>query len=449
MVRPRVVCGGDGGGAGKGRSGCWQVAVTVGTLALGAALASACMGKKDERETSKGGGAPGTSTAARGAFAPGPPGHPLRCTIVGTEQDDVLVGTAGDDVVCGLGGADSITGGPGNDVLSGGAGSDTVVYATAARGVRVRLDYGASGDGRDVLFGLENAVGSPHDDVLVGTSELNGLRGGPGADRLVGKDRHPYDLLDGGRGLNLCVADPADRRRNCRHPRVFSHKRGVPILVYHVIGDPKARTPFKDLWISPRVLSRQMRYLDRHGYQVVGLQEVYDYWHGGPLPAKPVVVSFDDGFANHYTQARRILAAHRWAGTLNLALSHFQRRGWGLSERMVRRLIRDDWELDCHSRTHAHLPGLSAAWLAREVAGPRRFLRRMFGVPVNFFAYPSGAFDAAAVAAVRRAGYQGATTTRSGLARPGEPYTLDRIVILRSDGVMGLAKKLRAAVRPM
>jgi peptidoglycan/xylan/chitin deacetylase (PgdA/CDA1 family) len=451
MVRPRVVCGGDGGGAGKGRSGCWRVAVvaTVGTLAPGAVLGSACMGEKGERETSKGGGAPRTSTDARGVFVPRPPGRPLRCTIVGTEQDDVLVGTAGNDVICGLDGADSITGGPGNDVLSGGPGSDTVAYASAAHGVRVRLDYGATGDGKDVLFGVENAVGSPHDDVLVGTSEPNGLRGGRGADRLVGKDHRPYDLLDGGRGLNLCVADPADRRRNCRHPRVRSHKRGVPILVYHVIGDPKGQTPFKDLWVSPRVLARQMRYLDRHGYEVVGLQEVYDYWHGGPLPTRPIVVSFDDGFANHYTRARRILAAHRWAGTLNLALSHFRKPGWGLSERMVRGLIRDDWELDCHSRTHADLPGLSAAGLAREVAGSRRFLRRMFGVPVNFFAYPSGAFDAAVVAAVRRAGYQGATTTKYGLARPSERYALDRIVILRSDGVMGLAKKLRAAVRPL
>jgi len=88
-----------------------------------------------------------------------------------------------------------------------------------------------------------------------------------------------------------------------------------------------------------------------------------------------------------------------------------------------------------------------AAELAREVVGPRRLLRRMFGVPVNFFAYPSGAFDAAVVAAVRRAGYQGATTTEYGLALPGEPYTLDRIAILRSDGVTGLAKKLRTAVR--
>jgi peptidoglycan/xylan/chitin deacetylase (PgdA/CDA1 family) len=447
MARSRVVRGGDRGGA-EGRCGRRRVAValTVGIFALGAVavVGSACTREERGRETSKGRAASRTSTA-RSVFVPSPLGQPLRCSIVGTEQDDVLVGTAGDDVVCGLGGADTITGGAGNDVLVGGPGSDTVAYATAAQGVRVRLDRGATGDGRDVLSGVENAVGSPYDDILAGTSEPNNLRGGRGADRLVGRDHHPYDFLDGGNGLNLCVADPADRRRNCWHPRVLSHRRGVPILMYHVIDNPDPGTPFKDLWVSPRTLARQMRYLERYGYEVVSLQEVYDYWHGAPLPAKPVVVSFDDGFANQYTRARPILAAHTWAGTLNLALSHFRQRGWGLSKRMVRGLIRDGWEVDCHSRTHAYLPGLSSAGLASEVAGPRRLLRRMFGVPVNFFSYPSGAFDAAVVAAVRRAGYQGATTTEYGVALPGDPYTLNRIAILRSDGVTGLAKKLRAA----
>lgn len=60
--------------------------------------------------------------------------------------------------------------------------------------------------------------------------------------------------------------------------------------------------------------------------------------------------------------------------------------------------------------------------------------------------YPSGAFDSTVIAAVRRAGFEGATTTEDGLARPAEPFTLDRIGILRSDGVAGLAAKLGAAI---
>jgi hypothetical protein len=65
-------------------------------------------------------------------------------------------------------------------------------------------------------------------------------------------------------------------------------------------------------------------------------------------------------------------------------------------------------------------------------------------VPVDFFCYPAGRYDAAVIAAVRRAGYVGATTTRYGLAKPGELYTLKRIRIDGSDGLAGFAAKLTA-----
>jgi peptidoglycan/xylan/chitin deacetylase (PgdA/CDA1 family) len=214
--------------------------------------------------------------------------------------------------------------------------------------------------------------------------------------------------------------------------------------MYHVVGNPRGRAPYTQLYVSAKVFTDQMRYLDRHGYEVVRLQDVYDYWHGARLPRKPIVVSFDDGFATDATIALRILDAHGWAGTLNLALSHYG-PSWGLQRTTVTALIRAGWEIDSHTRTHADLRGLGAARLESEIAGSRRFLRGKFHVPVNFFAYPSGAYDSAAVAAVRKSGYLGATTTEYGLARPDELYTLDRIRVERSDGVSGLVAKLRGA----
>jgi hypothetical protein len=70
-------------------------------------------------------------------------------------------------------------------------------------------------------------------------------------------------------------------------------------------------------------------------------------------------------------------------------------------------------------------------------------LRQLFHAPVDFFCYPSGRYDARVVAAVRRAGYLGATTTNYGLARPGDIYTLGRIRINGSDGITGFARKLQ------
>jgi hypothetical protein len=65
-------------------------------------------------------------------------------------------------------------------------------------------------------------------------------------------------------------------------------------------------------------------------------------------------------------------------------------------------------------------------------------------VPVNFFCYPAGRYDAQVVAEVRRAGFLGATTTTYGLAKPPGFYTLDRIRINRADGLSGFVQKLTA-----
>jgi peptidoglycan/xylan/chitin deacetylase (PgdA/CDA1 family) len=94
---------------------------------------------------------------------------------------------------------------------------------------------------------------------------------------------------------------------------------------------------------------------------------------------------------------------------------------------MVRRMIRNGWEVDSHTLTHPDLVTVSSAQLWQEVHTSRVVLQRLFHVPVDFFCYPAGAFDAAVIAAVRRAGYLGATTELPGPAVRSEPDTLHRI----------------------
>jgi peptidoglycan/xylan/chitin deacetylase (PgdA/CDA1 family) len=111
---------------------------------------------------------------------------------------------------------------------------------------------------------------------------------------------------------------------------------------------------------------------------------------------------------------------------------------------MVRELIAAGWRIDAHSLTHPDLSGLSGETLRREVAGSRAQIQERFGVPVNFFCYPAGRYDAEVIAAVEAAGYLGATTTEPGLGDLSEPFTLARVRIDGGDGAEGLAVKLGA-----
>jgi peptidoglycan/xylan/chitin deacetylase (PgdA/CDA1 family) len=242
------------------------------------------------------------------------------------------------------------------------------------------------------------------------------------------------------------VPEPERGRARLRRTaaRPVTRTTPVPILMYHVIGRAPNDAPYPKLYVTRRRFAEHIEHLARRRYNVVTLQQVWDHWHGGPrLPSKPVVVSFDDGSRGWYTHAYPILRRHGWVGTMNLALSHLN--GVDLRVRWVQKLIAAGWELDAHTFTHRDLTLLGDRDLRREVGGSRARLRRVFGVPVNFFCYPSGSYDARVIAAVRKAGYLGATTTLEGLAVPGTPFTLRRIRIDGSDRAAALGLKLAGA----
>jgi peptidoglycan/xylan/chitin deacetylase (PgdA/CDA1 family) len=217
------------------------------------------------------------------------------------------------------------------------------------------------------------------------------------------------------------------------------HTGPVPILEYHVVGAAPEGAPYPELFVGRDDFRRQMEWLAAHGFEAVTLDLVQDAWYrGGTLPRKPVVVSFDDGYRPQFTFALPTLREHGWAGVLNL-----KAEGSDLYRSNVEAMIAAGWELASHTIDHSDLTMLDAAGLRRELAGSRRILREEYGVPVRNFCYPAGQFDAEVIAAVEAAGYEGATTEIPAYARREQPYRLARYEILGSDGVAGLAARLR------
>jgi peptidoglycan/xylan/chitin deacetylase (PgdA/CDA1 family) len=216
------------------------------------------------------------------------------------------------------------------------------------------------------------------------------------------------------------------------------HAGPVPILEYHVLGAAPADAPYPELYVTRPDFHQQMDWLEQHGYEAVTLEQVERAWyHGGTLPAKPVVISFDDGYRPQFTYALPELRKHGWPGVLNL-----KAEGSDLYESNVRAMIAAGWELAAHTIDHSDLTTLDATALKRETAGARAILRRDYGVPVKDFCYPAGQFDPTVIASVEAAGYATATTEIAGEAERDTPYELARFEILGSSGVTGLAEDL-------
>jgi uncharacterized protein (TIRG00374 family) len=193
--------------------------------------------------------------------------------------------------------------------------------------------------------------------------------------------------------------------------------------MYHVIASPPPGAPFPGLYVMPSEFAAQMQALKSAGWHAVTLDQVQAYWQRGvPLGAgKPIVVSFDNGYQSQYTQALPVLRRLGWVGDENVQLTGLPPSQGGLSQAQVHGLVAAGWELDTQGFSHADLITLNAQQLNYQVAVARSTVRQRYHVPVNWFCYPSGHYDATVIAAVREAGYTGSTTGCTGCACSAAP----------------------------
>lgn len=209
----------------------------------------------------------------------------------------------------------------------------------------------------------------------------------------------------------------------------------VPILVYHALGPPPPGAPFPGLYVSYGNFKAEMAWLHAHGYQAVTLDEVMKAWyHGGTLPAKPIVITFDNGYPEQVRFAPRVMARYGWPGVLNEITENH------LPPSYIWPIIRRGWEVDSHSLTHPELTTATPAELWAQVHDSRVYLQKTFHIPVNSFCYPSSHYNAAVIAAVKKAGYTNAVTEGHAYATRAQPYLMPRFEI--EAGVSELAADL-------
>lgn len=199
---------------------------------------------------------------------------------------------------------------------------------------------------------------------------------------------------------------------------------GITILSYHSIDDLGTA-----LSVSPRLFAGQMRALASEGCVTFTMREVAEYIaRGKKFPPRAVAITFDDGFANLYTQALPVL--HRYGLKANVYVITGmvgKITKWTDGDKSLPSLPILDWEqlaalqaagveIGAHSSTHGFMTQYSDVRLRDELETPKNELEERLGQPVGAFAYPQGDYDEHVVEAVKRAGYTTATTVDQGRA---------------------------------
>jgi len=222
----------------------------------------------------------------------------------------------------------------------------------------------------------------------------------------------------------------------------------VPILMYHVIAPPPPGAPFPGLYVPAPEFAAQMQALKSAGWHPVTLDQLEAYWTKGvPLgPGKPIVLTFDNGYHSQYANALPVLQQLHWVADENIQLTGLPPSQGGLTSGQIKGLVSAGWELDTQGISHADLVALSPSELQAQVASARQTIQREYGVPVNWFCYPSGHYNATVIAEVKAAGYTGSTTVIPGWASPGsDPYRLPRLRVLGGTTPSALLAQIASA----
>lgn len=230
----------------------------------------------------------------------------------------------------------------------------------------------------------------------------------------------------------------------------------LPILCYHNVATAPEDARFKLLYVSPESFGRQLWTLRRLGLRGVSMSEGIARLLNATARGC-VVLTFDDGYADTLTTAAPLMRRYGFSATCYVvsgAVGTYNR--WDAeylqeTKSLMSREQIDQWlaagmELGSHSCSHARLQELPKDAAQHEIAESRATLRKMFGVPVEHFAYPFGQFAAETVELVRRAGYVSAVTVVPGVARTSDDrLRLPRMLV---DGERGLWRFLLQVTSP-
>lgn len=190
----------------------------------------------------------------------------------------------------------------------------------------------------------------------------------------------------------------------------------VPILMYHYIRvnpDPRDQLGF-NLSVTPDDFRAQMDWLAANGYHPVDFEDIRAYFAGKqPLPARPVVLTFDDGYKDLYTTAYPILRQHGFKGVAYI-VSGFLGAPNNVDYDQVKEMDVNGIQIGSHTISHVDLTKTSDDELQHQVRDPKATLEQLLGHPILDFCYPAGRYDNRVEAAVAAAGYDTATTTNPG-----------------------------------
>lgn len=207
-------------------------------------------------------------------------------------------------------------------------------------------------------------------------------------------------------------------------------KDGIPVLNYHQIN-PSEKSP---LTVPTDDFEAQMQYLNNHGYNTISPDELQGFLlDGRPLPDNPILITFDDGYADNYQYAYPILKEHNMKASIFLVSDFMGRFDNYLTWDQVYEMSENHIYMGSHTLSHFELTPLEQRELVNQLVGGKLAVEWKTFKFCEYIAYPGGFYNQQVLSEVKKAGYKGGFTVFNDYVRQGDdPYTMNRIAIFGS-----------------
>jgi len=228
---------------------------------------------------------------------------------------------------------------------------------------------------------------------------------------------------------------------------LISDKYVVPILTYHRIGKPERvdtiRIEFEfegkkqvsyystaSTYIAQKDFEKQMKFLIKHNYNVLSLNELLELINNNENVRKPVVITFDDGYEDNYTKAFPVLKKYDIPASIFMVAGLVSRKGF-LSWDQLREMSEDNIDIGGHTMTHQDLSKIKDEKRLRyELYDSKKVLEKGLKKSVDLFAYPfNSKFDDKIIKVIEESGYKLACDGNVGNKYPDSIYALRRVGI--------------------
>lgn len=202
----------------------------------------------------------------------------------------------------------------------------------------------------------------------------------------------PFALVPRNGQWLVALAGPADLDAPILVPVASPKTRlQVPIFMYHhVSNQPTTNRLDYSLTVTTTEFVRQLDWLQAQGYASINMTELFDaLYYGKALPPHPMILSFDDGYADMYTDAVPALLAHHYRGVFYIITGMIG--GRYMTWNQVRTLDEYGMQIASHTVHHINI-GEPPAYTStqQELLDSKNTLQAQLGKPIQFFCYPTG-----------------------------------------------------------